>query len=578
MAFVHHTDSGNRYSRAQAPAIVRAIYAYHTKSLHWSDVGYDFLIDRYGTIYEGRYGGVTKGVIGAQVLGFNTGSTGVSIIGTFTSATPPAAAVTSLEQLLAWKLDVHHVDPLGTGTLTCGLGQKFSTGERVTFPAIAGHRQANYTDCPGNKLYALLPAIRKAVAGIGQPKIYSPTIGTLAISPNGDGVQDATTVAFTMSESADWAIGIRNAGGDLVRNVTGHGTSAAMTWAGKDDQGQLLPEGTYALTATATSASGEARPATASILLDLTPPTVQSAIVAPAAFNPDGVPGSDSATLTFVPGESGTSRVSILNGGGTVVRRLTAWTAVSASSQSVSWDGRVLSGGALAAAPEGRYTFELALRDVAGNSATVSREVIVDRTLGSVGVSPRTISPDGDGTKDTAAVGFRLTRPADTKIALLRGATVVATLRAHAYAAGSQVWTWDGRLDGGDYVASGAYVVRVTAKGILGTTSQSVPLRVDRAAPRLTAPAKLTVAHGARVKVHYVVRDKYSPTVSVTVVVKGTKMAAPVKLRLGWVKQGAGHVASWKPPAHESYTLTFSAVDQGGNTLSAAVITAVRVR
>ena len=67
MAFVHHTDSGNDYTAAEAPAIMRGVYAYHTKSLHWSDVGYNFLIDRYGTIYEGRYGGAARGVIGAQV-------------------------------------------------------------------------------------------------------------------------------------------------------------------------------------------------------------------------------------------------------------------------------------------------------------------------------------------------------------------------------------------------------------------------------------------------------------------------------------------------------------------------------
>ena len=172
MAFVHHTDSGNDYTAAEAPAIVRGVYAYHTKSLHWSDVGYNFLIDRYGTIYEGRYGGVTKGVIGAQVLGFNTGSTGISVIGTFTSAAPTSKSVVSLERLLEWKLDIHHVDPLGTGTLICGYGQKFATGQHVTFPAIAGHRDANYTDCPGGKLYAQLPNIRKVVARTGQPKIY----------------------------------------------------------------------------------------------------------------------------------------------------------------------------------------------------------------------------------------------------------------------------------------------------------------------------------------------------------------------------------------------------------------------
>ncbi len=89
MVFVHHTASGNDYTRAEAPAIVRAVYAYHTRSLHWSDVGYNFLVDRYGTVYEGRYGGVSKGAIGAQTLGFNTGSIGVSVIGDFTKAAPP---------------------------------------------------------------------------------------------------------------------------------------------------------------------------------------------------------------------------------------------------------------------------------------------------------------------------------------------------------------------------------------------------------------------------------------------------------------------------------------------------------
>jgi len=578
MAFVHHTDSGNKYTPAQAPAIVRAIYAYHTKSLGWSDVGYDFLIDRYGAIYEGRYGGVTKGVIGAQVLGFNTGSTGVSIMGTFVSATPPPAAVASLEQLLAWKLDVHHVDPLGTGTLTCGYGQKFQTGELVTFPAIAGHRQANYTDCPGSTLYALLPAIRKVVAGIGQPKIYSPTVSDIAISPNGDGVQDTTTVAFALSEAADWAISIRDAGGALVRQATGNGTSASLTWAGRNDQGELLPEGTYSLTATATSANGEARAATAEILLDQTPPSVVSAAVVPAAFNPDVDPASNHATLTFVPSESGTARVSVLDGGGKVVRRLTAWMPVAAQSQAVPWDGKVRSGDALVAAPEGRYSFAVELRDFAGNSATAGGDVVVDRTLGAVSVDTPVISPGGDGVKDAATVSFTLARPADTKVAVLRGVTVLATLGVSSSAAGVQTVTWDGKLDSGAYIDSGDYTVRVTAKGSWGTTMALAPLSVDTMRPRLAVPATLTVARGVRARVHYVVRDRYSPSVRVTVTVSGPKLAAPVSIKLGWVKQGVGHVVLWLPPGRGAYALTFAAVDQGGNKQSATVNTAVRVR
>ncbi len=260
MAFVHHTASGNSYSAGQAPAIVRGAYAYHTKALHWSDLGYNFLVDRYGVIYEGRYGGVTQGVIGAQVLGFNTGSTGVSVVGTFSSATPPAAVITSVERLLAWKLDVHHVDPLGTGTLVCGYGQKFRTGQYVTFPAIAGHRNANYTDCPGGRLYAQLPNVRRVVALLGQPKIYGTIIGPPAISPNGDGVLDRATIGFTLSQTAGWRLEIRNEAGVLVRHLAGEGTVVETTWAGKDDDGQVLPDGVYAIRADATNSRRRGAP------------------------------------------------------------------------------------------------------------------------------------------------------------------------------------------------------------------------------------------------------------------------------------------------------------------------------
>ena len=110
MAFVHHTAGGNSYSRSQAPAVVRAIY-YHVKGAGFNDLGYNFLIDRFGTVYEGRYGGISEGVVGAHTLGFNTSSTGVALMGTFTSSPPSSAALTSLKKLLAWKLDVHHVNP-----------------------------------------------------------------------------------------------------------------------------------------------------------------------------------------------------------------------------------------------------------------------------------------------------------------------------------------------------------------------------------------------------------------------------------------------------------------------------------
>src|SRR5438132_10976364 len=110
-AVVHHTAGTNSYSASQSAAIVRGIEGYHVQGNGWNDIGYNFLVDKYGQIFEGRYGGVDKNVIGAHAEGFNTGSVGVAVLGTYDSAAPPPAAMTSLANLLAWRLDVAHVDP-----------------------------------------------------------------------------------------------------------------------------------------------------------------------------------------------------------------------------------------------------------------------------------------------------------------------------------------------------------------------------------------------------------------------------------------------------------------------------------
>ena len=233
MAFVHHTASGNLYTRADAPALVRGVYAYHTQSLHWNDIAYNFLVDRFGTIYEGRYGGVTRGVVGAHVYGFNTGSTGISVMGTFIDEAPPAEAVTALERLLAWKLGVHGLDPAGTARLTCGAADKYAAGATVTFPVIAGHRQANYTECPGSALYALLPAVRTDVAKrVGTTVVATLTASTPLISPNGDGVLDAAALDVGITTTAAWRLAVRDAGGQTVASWSGDGASAAVTWDG----------------------------------------------------------------------------------------------------------------------------------------------------------------------------------------------------------------------------------------------------------------------------------------------------------------------------------------------------------
>jgi len=243
MAFVHHTDTGNDYTAADVPAIVRAIYAYHTRTLGWSDIGYDFLIDRFGTIYEGRYGGVARGVVGAHVLGFNTGSTGISMIGTYTSEAPPAAAMTALENLLAWKLSLGGLDPRGTATMTCGSTEKFKAGAAVKLPVIAGHRDANYTECPGDALYALLPVVRSAVWTLMNP---APWAVTLHVSATSIPVDATVTYAGSVADSS----GAPGAGVVTVyrRPIAGGDWTAWRT-------ARLAADGTYSLTVKMTNAN-----------------------------------------------------------------------------------------------------------------------------------------------------------------------------------------------------------------------------------------------------------------------------------------------------------------------------------
>jgi hypothetical protein len=152
--FVHHTVNANSYSRSQVPGIIRSIYAYHTQSKGWSDIGYNFLVDRFGRIWEGRYGGVDRPVVGAHTLGYNDYSFAMSAIGNFETARPSSTMLTAYGRLFAWKLSLHGVSAADTS-------QKVG---RRTFKAINGHRDAGSTACPGRHLYAKIPQIREQAA------------------------------------------------------------------------------------------------------------------------------------------------------------------------------------------------------------------------------------------------------------------------------------------------------------------------------------------------------------------------------------------------------------------------------
>ncbi|MEU8925965.1 peptidoglycan recognition protein [Kitasatospora sp. NPDC048545] len=161
--FVHHTASATDYACSDAPRIIRSIYQYHVQSNGWRDIGYNFLVDRCGTVYEGRAGGVDQPVLGAHTLGFNSNSAGVSAIGTYTSDVPPQALQDGLAKIAAWKLGLTGQMAGGTTRLTSSSdGSRYPKGTVVDFDTISGHRDGFATECPGGALYARLPAIRSA--------------------------------------------------------------------------------------------------------------------------------------------------------------------------------------------------------------------------------------------------------------------------------------------------------------------------------------------------------------------------------------------------------------------------------
>jgi len=182
MAFVHHTVNLNDYSREEAPSVVLGICRYHRNSNGWNDIGYNFLVDKYGTIYEGRAGGIDQPIIGAQAQGFNSVSTGIANIGTFEDVPQSNEALDAMARLIRWKLPLHGAPTSGTVTVTSAGGDsnRWGAGTQVTLNRISGHRDGNNTSCPGSALYAQLPELRRRVGNVQPPAATTDGVGQTA--------------------------------------------------------------------------------------------------------------------------------------------------------------------------------------------------------------------------------------------------------------------------------------------------------------------------------------------------------------------------------------------------------------
>jgi len=165
-ATVHHTAETNNYTREQSAGIVRGIYAYHAQSLGWCDIGYNVLVDRFGQIFEGRFGGLDRPVQGAHAGGFNENTVGIAMMGNFVNEPAPAATIESVGKYLGWRLKLANLNPKGQVTMYSEGTQysKYPLGQRVVLPTIFAHRDVGYTECPGSAAYAQMDQIRNIAA------------------------------------------------------------------------------------------------------------------------------------------------------------------------------------------------------------------------------------------------------------------------------------------------------------------------------------------------------------------------------------------------------------------------------
>ncbi len=460
LAIVHHTAGRNGYTRAEAAAIVKGIQLFHVQGNGWNDIGYNFLVDRFGTIYEGRYGGIDRNVVGAHALGFNTGSVGIAVLGSYEDSAPSASAQEAIARLIAWRLDLAHVDPTAFLTFISGGSERYASGLPVLLSAVSGHRDTGFTACPGDALYARLGAIAAAARSVGGLKIFEPkaTVSGTAVR-----------VRARLSQSQAWVAAVKGSTGVEVARGMGAGTAVDWTWESAGSSA-----GSYTWTVSA----GAARPASGSVRAGggAPPLAIETAVAEPEAISPNGDGQADTTTLTYRISAPANVTIEIADeiGGvvGTVVDRV--WTA--AGQHSVEIDGSGLE--------DGNYNAVVTARTATGVSTQKVIPLSVNRTLGLVTVAPASFSPNGDGRKDRLSLSFSLATPADVRVRVEREGRWVASPLAGSFLAGTQRFSWNGVRASG-LLRDGEYRAVVDAIGGPGTITYAVPFVADTTAPRV---------------------------------------------------------------------------------------------
>lgn len=240
---IHHTLTPN--DETNGPALVRAVYYYHTVTLGWGDIGYNYLVDAAGNIYEGRRG---DGVVAGHAYGHNYGSIGIAVLGDYGTTQLSDPARKALVGLLAWLSTKYGIDPQGKSFFV----------DRV-LPNIYGHRDSNQTTCPGNNLYTVIPQLRKTVFAslpVPEVKFESPAEGASISRPT----------VVKLSQQDKWALA-------KVQYIVDDATVATLAkpdWTWQLDPSKY-PEGQHTLKAVVTTTLGKQASITRNFLVGKPP-------------------------------------------------------------------------------------------------------------------------------------------------------------------------------------------------------------------------------------------------------------------------------------------------------------------
>ena len=516
MVFVHHTATPNGYAPSDVPAIIRSIYTYHVRSNGWNDIGYNFLVDAFGRIYEGRAGGIDRPVVGAHTLGFNTGSVGIAVIGNGALAPLTPAARDALTSLIAWRLDVAHVDPLGRATMTSYGNPRFPAGTTTTFRVVSGHRDAVPTDCPGALIYPELDAIAAAAQTTGSPKIVDATATPDGLGADSSGQLIPIAFRARVLGGAGWTVTVLDAHGAPVASNSGSGGTVSWNWPGTRSDGTPVVAGTkLAYRIEAQDSTGvAARPLLGS--LGAQPEVVEAPPLAltPGVISPDGDGVDDKLAIGYTLAGPSTVSLDVLAADGSSVDALVPDAQVPAGGQSARWGAE----GPAGLVADGTYTVRLRVTDALGRVAERTGTVTVVRA-----VRKLKLSRVAAGRNASVTALWQQTQPAElsAELSTPRATTPVPPLPT-ATAPGPQSVTlpagWLATLP------DGTYTFALHARTAVGEQVLRESFKLDRHPP---------VAHLVRVrirgrKVFLVVRLSDAGTVRV---LAGARVVVPRRPR-----------------------------------------------